>query len=337
MIYQSDDESNDRFDSEGTETGSDEELRAQRDAEEFPLGHHGVPDSTMLERLGEAEEGGTERTVARDLILQEISKNVLSDVMEECIQRKTASSPSSTSTKRKHGQTKSQKKGREKRNSRRKRSGGGKKHSGKSRGSGKKKGVVTRLNKKIARYDNITGEPTKEYLEKHHNVWKVRKIQRDKRRRGREILDKAHALDQYVVESFVYAEHRFELPYEHPTTLETPHGGESTRSLTRCGTSSPLVGEEGGKSFHEEVARRWARSHPDQVLEFLDEENQPRSYDPERMDWALLPWNQPTEWFLDVSKLIEDDRLCIIQMLYEVTIDPYRQLIESLPLEVSGE
>lgn len=294
MIYQSDEEIY-NYSGDGSATESDEELRAQQDAEEFPLGHHG-PDSTMLELLGEAEEDGTERTVARDLILQEINKSVRPDTSEEVYSgaRKSGRSVRSD-TKRKKNRNNKKKKGK------------------------KKKGGTSRINKKIVRYDNITGEPTKEYLEKYRHVWKVHKIQRDKQRRGREILENASKLDQYVVESFVYSDHRFELPYEHP--------------IENIGTSD--IPEERQKdervSFHEDLARRWLQAHPDKTLEYLDEQNQRQVYDPETTKWEELPWNKPSEWFLDISKLIEDDRLCIIQMLYEVTIDPYKQLIESLP------
>jgi hypothetical protein len=290
MLYQSDEETFGYDGDDTTESENDEALRAQQDAEEFPLGRHG-PDSTILERLGEAEEGTTERNVARDLILREINKSVLPDLVRES---------ASLAGKHEKGQSSCGKRGKRKRTE-----------------NEDKKDSAPRTVKKVQRYDNITGEPTKEFLAKHHNVWKVQKIQRNKRNKGREILRDAAALDQYIMESFVYTEHVFELDYN--DTSENPR--------------TP-------NSFQHDLVLRWMEAHPDKPLEYLDEENKIRQYHAEDTEWSTLPWNKPTEWFLDISKLIEDDRLCIIQMLYEVTIDPYKQLIESIPftrLETRGE
>ncbi|MHA1684510.1 MAG: hypothetical protein ACTSUE_26465 [Promethearchaeota archaeon] len=306
MIYQSDEEFYNSS-GDGSDTDSDEEVRAQIDAEEFPLGHHG-PDSAILERLGEADGDGTERTVARDLILQEINKSVQTGVEGENVARN-----------RKRGRSQTGKSSR------------------KATKKSKRKRAAARSNKKLTRYDNITGELTKEYLEKYRNVWKVRKIQRDKRRRGHEILKDAPKLDQYVIESFVYTDHRFELPYKHP--IESGPGGveenEQPQKDEQEKAAEAAKVAEMKESFHEDVARRWAQAHPDKPLEYLDSGNRRKRYVPGKTSWEGLPWNLPSEWFLDVSKLIEDDRLCIIQMLYEVTIDPYQQLIDSLPLKPS--
>lgn len=292
MLYQSDEEGDlyrDNDDSEATESDSEEGLRAQQDAEDFPLGRRGL-DSTMLERFGEAEEGGTERTVARHLILREISKSVQPDVV---------SSPTGKRRKGKeHEETSRKKKSRT--------------VSSKHCSTTAKKDAAptpSRVTKKVTRYDNITGEPTKEFLAKNHNVWKVRKIQRNKQKRGQEILDSVASLDQYVIESFLYSEHHFEME----RFRDGPAG-----------------------SFQKELVHRWMMAHPEKRLEYLNDEDQVREYVPNETDWNTLPWNRPSEWFLDVSKLIEDDRLCIVQMLYEVTLDPYKQLIESLPF-TAGE
>jgi len=297
MLYQSDEEPFGYGDSEATESGSDEELRAQQDAEEFPLGRRG-PDSTMLERLGEAEEEGTERTVTRDLILREINKNVQPGVIQ--------SSSFSLSLGKDNGKKKRKtiRKNHEENLGKRK---------GLREKRKKEKDAAQHVKKKVVRYNNITGEPTKEFLAKNWNVWKVQKIQKNKQKRGQEILESTPSLDQYVIESFVYSDHHFELD-------EFQHKPDAKQ-----------------RSFQEEMARRWVYAHPEKPLEYLDEENKILRYHPKHTEWETLPWNRHSEWFLDVSKLIEDDRLCIIQMLYEVTIDPYKQLIESLPFNTRKE
>ncbi len=293
--------------SENESTESDEELRfrVQEEEEEFPLGYDGV-DSTMVERLGEMEGGNADRSVARDLIWSEIHRSIhdnTESVQETPLLR--GDSASSRAHGRANGRT------------------------DKRQGTRKGKAPSTqrsRSAKKVTRYDNITGELTKEFVRKKRHVWKIQKIKRNKQRKGKEILSNATTLDQCVIESFVYSEHTYELPYRFP---ETPR--EEKREEVPVSPEKGPFREDA--SFHEELARIWMHEHPNKRIEYVNDETKMRSYSPETDRWETLPWNRPSEWFLDISKLIEDDRLCIMQMLYEVTIKPYKEIIESLPLD----
>ncbi len=277
-----------------------------------------VPEEDVLRAIAEADGKGSERAVATDLVLQEVHKTILEEEADKHEERNTAARASSNTRKKR-----TRSKPKRQRESTRKSSTRKKKKNKKSGG---------RTSKKIPRFNNITGEPSKEFIEKNKNVWRVQRIERDKRKRGLALLSEAASLDQYIIESFPYSQHKFALPYRFPEREKHEERRDKDSLSSACRNEEEIPLRECA-SFQEELARRWIEAHPNVPIEYITESDQRKIYRPDWDTWETLPWNRPSEWFLDISKLIEDDTICILKMLDEATIDAYKTLIETLPLD----
>ncbi len=167
----------------------------------------------------------------------------------------------------------------------------------------KKRKPSTRNSRKMERTDNITGEPSQEFIKKRKNTWKVQKILRNKAREGESILDNAKDLDTCIIESLVYYKHTFGLSYDH--------------------------GSYRGESFQKELMERWIQSSPNKTIRYLNKKDKISTYNLDD-SWEDMSWNQPTAWILDTANLLEDDTLWVLRMIDEINIQPYVKLIDSI-------
>lgn len=173
------------------------------------------------------------------------------------------------------------------------------------RRSRKRKRKSTNRNaRKMERTDTITGEPSKEFIAKRKNTWKVQRILRNKMRKGEDLLRNAAELDTCVIESLAYFKHTFHLPYG--------------------------KGEKRGVSFFKELLERWEDAHPDRSIRYLNKFGNIAQYDSARDSWSDMLWNQPSASILDPSNLLEDDTLWVLRLLDEVNIEPYVTLLDSI-------
>ena len=174
--------------------------------------------------------------------------------------------------------------------------------------------TIIQSKKKIKRFSKITGEPTKEFKCANKSTWKIKKMKQDNQKRGIEILEKAEFLDQYIIEAFTYSKCDFDLPYKKKK-------------------NDKYKIDIFASSFQEDLARRWCEAHPRERIEYLDEYNYIQTYNPFVTDINSLPWKKPMDWFLDMSNLVEDDRFCILQILFDSTMNPYKIIMDSIFLK----
>ena len=184
-----------------------------------------------------------------------------------------------------------------------------------------------RSNKKnVNMYDEITGEMSDEYIRANPHTLKCKKVIRQRNREVKRLLENADKLDQYVVESFAYTYHGYEIAKRWSTARNV--------QLEYMDKNGVICVFDPEKTKEEDLPQwKYYCAFAPPFLGLEDEMD--KEDEPPRIEGAMTRKDREERerkrpWYQHPNSLRSEDRICVLKILDKVIVQPYIEMMESI-------
>ena len=184
-----------------------------------------------------------------------------------------------------------------------------------------------RKNKKEAyMYDEITGEISDAYIRANPNTLKCKKVILRRKREMDKLLERADRIDQYVVESFAYTYHGYEIAKRWCR--------DRNIQIEYMDKNGSICNFDPEKTKEEDLPQwKYYCAFTPPYLGPKDEEC--KKDEPPRIEGAMTRKHREERerrrpWYQHPNSLRSEDRICVLKILDKMIVQPYIEMMESI-------